>query len=85
MAAIYWNASSLYTPSKKPFEIKKAITKGSAGVTQPGARGSPNIIGPDVISVLAIREQATACSKLKPKAITIGAPAKAVAPEITKP
>ena len=65
--------------------MKKEITKGNAGVTHPGARGSPNIIGPAVIKVLAINEHATACSKLKPSAITTGAPANAVAPAITSP
>ena len=65
--------------------MKNAITKGSAGVTHPGASGSPNIMGPDVIRKLAISEQATACSKLNPSAITTGAPASAVAPDITKP
>ena len=65
--------------------MKKAITSGNAGVTQPGASGSPNIIGPDVIKMLAIKQHATACSKLKPSAITTGAPANAVAPAIIRP
>jgi hypothetical protein len=45
--------------------------KGSAGVTHPGASGSPNIMGPDVIRKLAISEQATACSKLNPKPLQL--------------
>ena len=43
------------------------------------------IIGPAVIKVLAIKQQATASSKDKPSAITTGAPANAVAPDITIP
>ena len=65
--------------------MKNAITNGSAGVTHPGANGSPKTIGPDVIRMLAISAQATACSKLKPSAITTGAPANAVAPAIIRP
>ena len=72
-------------PSKKPFDIKKAITKGRAGVTHPGAKGSPKIIGPAVIKVLAMKQHATASSKDKPSAITTGAPANAVAPDMTIP
>ena len=37
------------------------------------------------MSILAIKQHATACSKLKPRAITIGAPANAVAPAIINP
>ena len=65
--------------------MKNAITSGNAGVTQPGASGSPNIIGPEVIKILAIKQTARASSKFKPNAIATGAPANAVAPEITSP
>ena len=50
-------------PSKKPFDMKKAITSGRAGVTHPGAKGSPKMIGPAVIKVLAMKQHATASSK----------------------
>ena len=75
----------MYSHQNKPLDIKNAITSGNAGVTQPGANGSPKIIGPDVIKKLAIKHTATACMKVKPKASTTGAPARAVAPEIIKP
>ena len=61
------------------------ITIGYAGVTQPGANGTPNIIGPDAIRVPAIKESATPSSKVKPIPIAIGIPANAVAPDITIP
>ena len=70
----------------KPLEIKNAMTNGKAGVTQPEAIGSPKIIGLEVIKKLAIKQTATASSKLNLNAIaTTGAPARAVAPDITKP
>jgi hypothetical protein len=61
------------------------MTIGTAGVTQPGAIGSPKIKGPDEIKVPATILKATASSKLKPSFMAKGAAAKAVAPEITRP
>ena len=61
------------------------MTIGTAGVTQPGAIGSPNIIGPAEIKVPATILKATASSNVNPSFIAKGAAAKAVAPEITRP
>ncbi len=68
-----------------PLVIKKPITKGRAGVIHPAARGSPKMIGLEVINTLEIKQAAIASLSVKPRAIPTGAAAKAVAPEITKP
>ena len=69
IAAMYLKLSpSPYSPDAKPFEPKKIITSGRAGVTHPAAIGSPKIIGLEVIKKLAIKHTATACIKSKPSA-----------------
>ena len=68
-----------------PFAANAAITIGTAGVTQPGAIGSPKNIGPAPIKVPAIKLNATPSSKVNPSPIAIGTAANAVAPEITMP
>ena len=68
-----------------PFAAKAAITIGTAGVTHPGAIGSPKKMGPAPIKVPAIKLKATPSSKVRPSPIAIGTAAKAVAPEITIP
>ena len=56
------------TPVNCPFAAKAAITL-VMQVIQPGAIGSPKKIGPEAMSVPAIKLNATPSSKVSPKPI----------------
>ena len=93
IAARYLKVSGLYVHTLSihgstpymPALARAPITIGTAGVTQPGAIGSPNISGPALIREPATNETATASSKVSPSFIARGAAANAVAPLITMP
>ena len=55
-----------------PLAIKKPITNGNAGVIQPAARGSPKIIGLEVMSTLAIKHAATASFNVNQEPFPLG-------------